>query len=92
MRGELEAYGAGLEDKPEILCLNKADALSEDEREEKRKALAKAAGKRKKVHIISGVTGEGITAILHLVADAIAAANAQEKAKAEEPEEEGWRP
>jgi GTP-binding protein len=92
VRAELEAYGAGLEDKPEILCLNKADALGEEEREEKRKALSKAAGKRKKVHVVSGVTGEGINAILHLAADAIADANAAEKAEAAEPEEEGWRP
>ncbi|HEY4342969.1 MAG TPA: GTPase ObgE [Parvibaculum sp.] len=92
VRGELEAYGAGLEHKPEILCLNKVDALDEEEREEKRKALAKAAGKKKKIYLISGVTGEGMTALLHLVADQIAAANRQEKLEAEEPEEEGWRP
>jgi GTP-binding protein len=92
VRGELEAYGAGLEDKPEILCLNKADALSEEEREEKRKALAKAAGRKKKVHVVSGVSGEGVDQVLHLVADAIAAANAEEKKALEPKEEEGWRP
>lgn len=92
IRGELEAYGAGLEDKPEILCLNKCDALTEEERTEKTKALKKAAGRGSKVHVISGVTGEGVTGILHLVADAIAKANAEEKAASEAPEEEGWRP
>ncbi|KAB7742175.1 GTPase ObgE [Parvibaculum sedimenti] len=90
IRNELEAYGAELEDKPEILCLNKCDALSEEEREEKRKALVKAS-RRKKVHLISGVSGEGVDKVLHLVADEIAAANAVEKKAAEEPEE-GWRP
>jgi GTP-binding protein len=37
IRGELSAYGEGLEDKPELLALNKADALTPEER------LAKAA-------------------------------------------------
>jgi len=92
VRGELEAYGAGLEEKQEILCLNKVDALDEEAREEKRKALAKAAGKKKTIHLISGVTGEGMTALLRLVANQIAAANTAEKKEAEDPEEEGWRP
>lgn len=92
VRGELEAYGAGLEDKPEILCLNKCDALSKDERDEKAKALKKAAGRGARVHLISGVTGEGISAVLHLAADAIDEANAAEKAESETTEEEGWRP
>lgn len=89
IRGELEAYGAGLEDKPEIICLNKADALTPDEREEKRKALAKAS-RRKKIYVISGVSGEGVEAVLHLVADAVAAAHIEERK--EDKEEEGWRP
>jgi len=92
IRGELEAYGAGLEEKPEILCLNKCDALSDDERKEKLKTLKKAAGRGKKVYEISGVTGLGVTPILHLVADAIAAANAEEKAALNKPEDDGWRP
>tara|TARA_R110000824_G_scaffold118960_9_gene271718 strand:+ start:22052 stop:23113 length:1062 start_codon:yes stop_codon:yes gene_type:complete len=96
VRGELEAYGAELENKPEILCLNKCDALDEDERKEKSKALLKAAnkikGKGQKVHLISGVTGEGLNAILHLAADAIGIANAAEKAENGPLEEEGWRP
>ncbi len=92
VRGELVAYGGELEDKPEIICLNKCDALDDDERAEKVKALKKAAGRGKKVHLISGVTGEGMTALLHLIADAIATANAAEKAATAPPEEEGWRP
>ena len=35
IRGELEAYGAGLADKTEILALNKIDALTPEMREEK---------------------------------------------------------
>src|SRR5581483_9465006 len=31
IRGEIEAYGAGLEDKPEVLALSKADAVPQEE-------------------------------------------------------------
>ena len=89
IRGEIEAYGAGLEQKPEILCLNKADALTPEEREEKRAILAEESGRD--VHVISGVSGEGVTDILRLVADEIAAKREEEKAEAGE-EEEGWQP
>ena len=35
VRGELEAYGDGLAEKPEIVALNKVDALDADERKKK---------------------------------------------------------
>src|SRR5512143_1621725 len=41
VRQELAAYGEGLADKPEILALNKIDALDADTRKEKLKALKK---------------------------------------------------
>ncbi|MEP2827467.1 GTPase ObgE [Parvibaculum sp.] len=91
IRGEIEAYGAGLEDKPEILCLNKADALTPEEREEKTAILAEESGAQ--VRVISGVSGEGVTDVLRLVASEIAAKRQEEKAEAAEGEEdEGWRP
>jgi len=62
IREELSAYGAGLETKPEILCLNKIDALSEKERETRLKALSKAAGRPARA--ISGVSGAGVQALL----------------------------
>jgi GTP-binding protein len=89
IRGEIEAYGAGLEDKPEILCLNKADALTPEEREEKKAILAAESGGE--VYVISGVSGEGIIGILRLAADEIGIRRAEERAE-EADEEEGWRP
>jgi GTP-binding protein len=89
IRGEIEAYGAGLEEKPEILCLNKADALTPEEREEKKAILAAESGGE--VYVISGVSGEGITGILRLAADEIGIRRAEERAE-EADEEEGWRP
>jgi len=91
IRGEIEAYGAGLEDKPEILCLNKADALTDEDRAEKKQQLEEASGG--KVQMLSGVSGEGVTAVLRLVADAIAENRARErKAEAQDEDEEGWKP
>jgi GTP-binding protein len=66
IRAELEAYGHGLGEKPEIVALNKADAISEAQLAKKRTALEKACGH--KVHVISGVTGEGIRAVLRAMA------------------------
>ncbi|RZJ17931.1 MAG: GTPase ObgE [Brevundimonas sp.] len=62
IRGELDAYGAGLADKTELLALNKIDALSPEEREEKAAALQAVSGKRP--YLVSGVSGEGVTELL----------------------------
>jgi GTP-binding protein len=69
IRGELEAYGHGLGAKPEIVALNKVDAITPAELAKKRAALEKACGH--KVHVISGVSGEGIATVLRAMARAI---------------------
>ena len=58
VRGELAAYGAGLEEKKEIVCLNKIDALTPKERETRLKALSRAAGRPARA--ISGASSEGV--------------------------------
>ena len=72
IRKELKLYSPVLERKPQIVVLNKIDALSSLEREEKSKALQKAA--RKKPLLMSGVSGEGtkeaLRALLPFVSDA----------------------
>jgi GTP-binding protein len=66
VRRELKAYGAGLARKPEIVALNKCDALQPEAIAEKRLALAKARfGRRSKaqldeIAVISGVAGTGL--------------------------------
>jgi GTP-binding protein len=62
VRGELAAYGHGLEEKPEVVCLNKIDALDEATRKKRLAALSKAAGKPARA--ISGVSGAGLTALM----------------------------
>ncbi|VVT00845.1 GTPase ObgE [Rhizobium sp. EC-SD404] len=59
---ELDAYGHGLTDKPEILALSQIDTLDEDERAEKLKELADASGKTPMM--LSAATGEGMQAAL----------------------------
>lgn len=62
VRGELVAYGGGLTEKPEILCLNKIDALDEMTRKARLKSLSKAAGRPARA--ISGVSGAGLKELL----------------------------
>jgi len=71
VRRELALYGAGVEAKPEILCLSKADALDDEARRVKAAALAEAAGGR--VRIVSGVTGEGLEPVLAEIAELVRA-------------------
>jgi GTP-binding protein len=59
VRDEIIAYGAGLEEKTEIVALNKCDALDEEALSKKKAALAAAASTRD-VMMISGVTGDGV--------------------------------
>ena len=77
IRGELDAYGQGLADKPEIVALNKIDALSPAERSRKRAALEKASGRD--VLLLSGVTGEGAEDVLRALASVIAKRRAKER-------------
>jgi GTPase len=88
VRQELEAYGEGLADKPEILALNKIDAVDEETRAERAAALETVSGR--KPMLISGVTGEGVTALLRAAYAEVRAARAAEATP--EAEAEAWRP
>jgi len=78
IRGELGAYGAGLAEKPEIVALNKCDALAPDEVARKRRALAKASGRP--VLAISGATGQGVADAVNRLWHAIEAARSEQAA------------
>jgi GTP-binding protein len=63
VRDELLAYGHGLAEKPEILCLNKIDALAPEVIDARRAQLEAASGRP--VRCISGAAKRGIDPILH---------------------------
>jgi GTP-binding protein len=83
---ELEAYGAGLAEKPRLLGLNKVDALAPEAAEAAAAALAEASGLP--VHRLSGATGQGVAEVLRALRAAIEDARAKAAAPAAEP----WRP
>ena len=62
VRAELEAYGGGLTDKPEIVALSKIDSVTPEDRKAKLKQLAKACGRPPLQ--ISAVSREGMTEVL----------------------------
>ena len=62
IRAELEAYGAGLEHKLEIIALNKADALTPEARAAAAEAVAAASGQTPR--LVSAVSGEGLRDLL----------------------------
>lgn len=93
VRAELAAYGAGLEDKPEVIGLNKIDAVDPV-------TLKKLATKLKRVSkanvmLLSGVGGQGVPAVLDALADAIGLQSREAAIDAgESPDEEAkpWSP
>lgn len=88
VRAELEAYGNGLGDKPEIVALNKCDALSAEEIEAKSAQLAQICGCTPLV--LSGVSGQGVDAALHRLVEAIGSVR-EAKTNEAEPAPE-WQP
>ena len=86
VRAELEAYGAGLEDKDEIVALSRADLVDAKLLAKAAKALAKASGAP--VYPISAPIGEGIGAVLDILVEKLG--NAGRDAKQEE--EHSWSP
>jgi GTP-binding protein len=62
VRGELDAYGAGLTDKPEVIALNKCDLIDDARAAALAAELAAASGAP--VFAVSGATGAGVDAVL----------------------------
>ena len=83
VRHEVEAYGHGLAEKPELVALNKCDAIAADEAEEKRLALEAAIGRP--VLAISAVAGIGMDAIRGKLFESVGHAVRLEEEAAAEP-------
>ncbi len=69
VRSELAAYGHDLADKPEVVALNKADALSADEIKQQMARLKRAA--KKTPLVVSAVSGDGVPEVLRALLDVI---------------------
>jgi GTP-binding protein len=69
VREELAAYGGGLAEKPELIGLNKTDAMTPREASARAAALRKASGRP--VMLLSGVTGQGVPEVLRALQNII---------------------
>ncbi len=88
VRAELSAYGHELAEKPEIVVLNKADAMSAAEIKQQVARLKRAAGKSP--FVISGVSGEGVKEVLRAVMKMIEAARGEPAERTPAPA--AWHP
>lgn len=79
VRRELDAYGNGLADKPEIVALSQVDTLDPTERKKKLASLKRATGSTP--ILLSAATGEGTQDTLRMLISEIEAAWAAEGAQ-----------
>src|SRR6202162_2272917 len=81
VRTELAAYGHGLADKPEIVALNKADALLPEQLKEQKGRLQRAA--KTTPLVISGVSHQGVPEALRALVRVIDGAREEAEAPRE---------
>jgi len=87
VRGELEAYGEGLDEKPEIVALSKCDALTPEEIKKKAAKLKRAC--KTTPLVLSSASGQGVQTVLRALLTVIGeAANDVD----EETPEAVWQP
>ncbi|MEP3275903.1 MAG: GTPase ObgE [Stappiaceae bacterium] len=90
VRGEIEAYGHGLAEKPEIVALSKIDALAEEDRQEKYEALEAVCSS--KPIMISAASGEGMDLCLRMIMRAKDTADGIQEDDLPTSENGGWQP
>ena len=69
VRAELDAYGHGLGEKPEVVALNKADALTPEQLRTQTTRLKRAA--KTSPFVVSAATGAGVPEVLRALRKAI---------------------
>src|SRR6266403_324504 len=77
VRAELNAYGEGLADKPEIVALNKADVLTPEQLKRQTARLERAA--KKTPLVVSAATGAGVPDVLRALLRVIDQTRHQER-------------
>lgn len=88
IHGELEAYGEGLTDKPQIIALTKCETLDDESIRAAKEELEAACGQT--VFLISSVARQGLRPLLSEVYQYVAKRRTAELAP--EVIEEGWSP
>jgi GTP-binding protein len=88
VRAELEAYGNGLADKPEIVALSKADSLTPEAIKAQTAKLKKAC--KKTPLILSSASRQGVTEVLRALWKFID--QTREGAAETKSKEEAWQP
>ncbi|MCW1402413.1 GTPase ObgE [Novosphingobium sp. MW5] len=89
---ELAAYGAGLDEKPRLIALNKIDLIDKELVEAFSRELIEAGAD--KVFPISGATGKGLDALMDAVVSYLPAATVTERptGEQEEADDKPWSP
>lgn len=87
VRHEIEAYGEGLAEKPEIVALSKIDALDPETRKKQLDRLKRACGQ--KPLALSAVSGEGVPEALSAL---LAIIEAQRKSGTGKAPAKPWQP
>src|SRR5262252_5018479 len=77
VRAELKAYGQGLGEKPEVVALNKADALTPEQLKRQTARLTRAA--KKTALVVSAATGAGVPDVLRALLRVIDQTRQQER-------------
>ncbi len=90
IRNELAAYNPELAEKPEIVVLNKIDAIEPEDLEQKLKLLRKIS--KQDVLQVSGVTGKGTDMVLYGVIETLDAEKAARLEAARRKVEPNWTP
>ena len=88
--GELDAYGAGLLDKPLVVALSKIDTVDAKTATKLQKKLAKASGAE--VMLLSAASGDGVDAVLDRLLAAIGPKETAVAPKADANIDEPWSP
>jgi GTP-binding protein len=89
VRAELDAYGNGLEDKPEIVALSKSDSMTPEAIKTQMARLKKAS--KKTPVLLSSASGQGVTDVLRELFKIITAAGGGSAVKTEE-KVTAWQP
>jgi GTP-binding protein len=88
VRGELDSYGAGLADKPEVIALTKADLLDDKQRSKIVKAIEKESGAR--VFPVSAPLEEGMQPLLDAIIEQLGTAT--QEVPLEAADDKSWSP